>query len=123
MRCGRRPCADLVLSALAAAAPGYQTSAFAILPQNVGKFVGAFDAYMASSAGKQIKGRVVLLAHVINVGYASMAEMEAYVDSLRDDPEWLKFMDTLGRSATHLGADVSRRVKAWGPASLKSLAP
>lgn len=233
--------AALCLSMAAAARPGYQATSVSVLPQNAATLVGAFDAYFASSAGQQFKGRMILLAHiadgndpsthslvsiyhsvaeletfskavagdpalstlmdtvvplatlqsqsrttairswgdiqdtdtvwnahyfnvtdaagfnaaldtwlasaqgkkfpgqghlaaisvggigapthVINVGYASQAEMEAYGDATNTSPEWAAFLQSLSKVSTHLGADLSQQVKAWGPATLKSLTP
>ena len=235
--------AVLYLPLLAAAGPGLQLSTSTILPQDVAKVVAARDAFMASSVGKQFKGRVVLLqhiadgadpashttvsifhsaaeletftkaamndpaykafldaivpisklqmttrtaalrswgdivdtdtvwssfyfrvtdlaavnvamdewqkspmykkfpgqghlaaitfggvgadapTHVINVGWASIAEMESYTDMRATDPDWLKYQAALRKVSTQVGADLAMEVKSWGPATLKSLSP
>jgi hypothetical protein len=97
-------------------------------------FNAALDAWQATPMGKKFPGQGHLSAismggigaptHVINLGYASIAEMEAYSDAIAEDPaDWTNFMTAMGKVSTHLGADLSEQVKAWGPATLKSLSP
>jgi len=97
------------------------------------KFLAAVDAWMISPAGKKATGQVHLSAmsfggvgpvnvtHVISVGYASIAEMEAAADANRNDTDWLKLLAAIDPISTHLGADLSRTLKQWGSASMKSL--
>ena len=96
-------------------------------------FAAALDAWMNSPMGKKAPGQVHLSAmsaggvgpvnvtHVISVGYASIAEMETYSDATRTDPDWLKLLAAIRPVSTHLGADLSRTLKQWGSASMKSL--
>jgi len=96
-------------------------------------FNAALDTWLASPQGKKFPGQGHLSAisigglgaptHVINVGYASQAEMEAYNDATNSSPDWAVFLLALSKVSTHVGADLSQQVKAWGPATLKSLTP
>jgi hypothetical protein len=96
-------------------------------------FNAALDTWLASKQGKKFPGQGHLAAinvgglgaptHVINVGYASQAEMESYNDSTAGSPDWAAFVQALGGISTHVGADLTQQVKAWGPATLKSLTP
>jgi hypothetical protein len=95
-------------------------------------FVAALDAFLASPAGKRAPGQGYLIAiddagaapgtpnFGIAVGYASQAERETYGDSLANDPDWTKYVTASAKSATLLGADLSRTLKVWGPAAMKS---
>jgi len=95
------------------------------------KFAAAIDAWMNSPAGKKGPAQVHLIAlsaggitgvtHIVTVGYASIAEMETANDANRNDPDWLKMLDAIRPISTHLGADLSRTLKQWGTASMKSL--
>jgi hypothetical protein len=95
------------------------------------KFVAAIDAWNNSPAGKKTARQVHLAAmaaggmtdatHVISVGYSSNAEMEMSNDANRNDPDWQKLLDAIRPVSTHLGADLSRTLKQWGTASMKSL--
>jgi hypothetical protein len=94
-------------------------------------FVAALNDWLNSPTGKKFPGQGHLFAlgaagvnpatHVISVGYASMAEMEAYGDMVRNSEDWAKFLAALAPVSKHLGASIAQDVKAWGPATLKSL--
>jgi len=93
----------------------------------------AMDAWQSSPMGKKFPGQGHLSAitfggaapgtptHVVSLGYASIAEMEAYDDATAKDPDWAKFLTAVGPISTHLGADLSRTLKTWGTATMKSL--
>ena len=95
------------------------------------QFAAAIDAWMNSPAGKKGPPQVHLIAmsaggvtdvtHVVTVGWASIAEMEATNDANQTDPDWLKLLAAIDPISTHLGADLSRTLKQWGTASMKSL--
>jgi|GEM_PF-1913349 len=95
------------------------------------KFAAAIDTWMNSPAGKKGPGQVHLVAmsaggiteatHVVTVGWASNAEMEATADANSNDADWLKMLAAIDPISTHLGADLSRTLKQWGTASMKSL--
>jgi hypothetical protein len=96
-------------------------------------FMAALNAWLNSPMGKKFPGQghlaamsiggveAVNVTHVISVGYASIAEMEAYGDAVRNDPDWAKFQAALRPASTHVGADLSRTLKQWGNASMQSL--
>jgi hypothetical protein len=94
-------------------------------------FGEALNAWLNSPTGKKFPGQGHLFAlsaagvnpatHIISVGYASMAEMEAYGDMVRNTEDWAKFMAALAPVSKHLGASILRDIKAWGPATVKSL--
>lgn len=94
-------------------------------------FVAALDAFQKSPVGLKFPGQGHLAAlsfggispatHVISLGYASIAEMEAYNDMVAKDPAWATFMAAVRPVSTHLGAELSRTLKQWGTASMKSV--
>jgi hypothetical protein len=96
-------------------------------------FVAAMDAWLATPAGKKFPGQGHLIAitdggaapgtpdFAITVGYASVAEKEAYWDPLVNDPDWNKYLAASAKAAKFLGADLSRTLKTWGPASMQSV--
>ena len=102
--------AALCLSMAAAARPGYQVTSVSVLPQNAAKVVGAFDAYFASSAGQQFKGRVILLSHVVDGNdpsthslvslFHSVAELETFSKAVAGNPALSTLMDTVVPVAT-----------------------
>jgi len=95
--------------------------------------VAALDAWMGSPGGKKFPGQMHLIemtaggvsapnfTHLISVGYASMAEMGTFGDSLAKDPDFAKFLAAMQKGSTHLGATVAQDIKVWGPATLKSI--
>jgi len=94
-------------------------------------FVAALDAWFNSPMGKKAPGQAHLAAltasgntpvtHVLSLGYASIAEMEAYIDGGAKDPDRAKLLAALRAVSTHTGATLSRTLKQWGSASMKSL--
>jgi hypothetical protein len=94
-------------------------------------FVAALDEFQKSPVGVKFPGQGHLAAmslggispvtHVISLGYASIAEMEAYNDMVAKDPAWAKFLAAVRPASTHLGADLNRTLKQWGTASMKAL--
>jgi len=96
-------------------------------------FMAALDKWLASAAGKKFPGQGHLSAiavggmgapsHVINVGYASQTEMAEYGDTVAASPEWATYLAEVAKAATYAGANMSQQVKAWGPASMKTLTP
>ena len=98
---------------------------------DVPAFIAALDAWYASPTGKKSPGQAHLAAmsiggltpvtHVLSIGYANIAEMEAFVDSTPNDPDRAALLAAIRKVATHVGADLSRTLKTWGPESMKSL--
>jgi hypothetical protein len=94
-------------------------------------FSEALNAWLNSPTGKKFPGQGHLFAltaagvnpatHVISVGYASLAEMEAYADMVRNSDDWAKYMVAVAPTSKHLGASIMQDIKAWGPATVKSL--
>jgi hypothetical protein len=96
-------------------------------------FVAAIDAWNATPPGKKFPGQGHLIAIVdagaapgtpqvaISVGYASMAEMEAFWDPLQNDPDWQKYLAASAKASTFLGSDLERTIKSWGPATMQSV--
>ena len=95
-------------------------------------FLAAINKLMASPTGKKFPGQVYLSAvqaggitpvtHLISVGFASEAEMEAW-NTMRDaSADWAAYLKESRKAAEFLGANLSRDLKTWGPASLSSLA-
>jgi hypothetical protein len=94
-------------------------------------FLAAIDTFIASPTGQKFPGQVHLSAvvagglspvsHVISVGYASEAEMEAWTTSLAGTADWVTYLAASQASAEYLGGSLGRTLKTWGPASLKDL--
>jgi len=53
-------------------------------------------------------------SHVINLGYASFAELEAYGDPLPNDPDFKTFQAALAKCSTRLGEYVRKRPEVFG---------
>jgi hypothetical protein len=93
--------------------------------------LAAVEKFMASETGKSFTGQVHLasvvagglspVTHIIVVGYAGEAEMEAWVDSLAGNADWATYLEASRQSAELLGAMMIRDLKAWGAASLSDL--
>jgi hypothetical protein len=94
-------------------------------------FMKALEAFRASKTGQAFEGQVHVsgvvagglspVSHVISVGYASEAEMEAWADQRNASPDWAAYIAASRPTAEYLGGTLARTLKAWGPASLKSL--
>jgi len=94
-------------------------------------FLAAIDKFLASPTGKKFPGQVHLsvvvaggltpVTHVVAVGYASEAEMEAW-SAVRDaSADWATLQKESRKAAEYLGTSLSRDLKSWGPATLKDL--
>jgi hypothetical protein len=107
-------------------------AAYAFTVSDPAKFAGALDTFMKSAKGQAFMGQVHLsevvagglspVSHVISVGFASEAEMEAWNASLEGNADWNTYFAAAQASSEYLGANLARDMKAWGPASLKDLA-
>jgi hypothetical protein len=62
------------------------------------------------------------VTHVISVGYASEAEMEAWEEMRDASADWAAYLAASEPTGDYLGASLARDLKIWGPASLKDLA-
>ncbi len=93
--------------------------------------IAATDAWHATAMGKKFPGQSHLLAveaagmgqvtHYFAVGWASLAEREAFGDANANDPAWTTYVAAGAKASTYLGRSMSQTVKAWGPATTKSL--
>jgi hypothetical protein len=104
-----------------------------LIVKDLPALMAAMDAWQNSPMGKKFPGQGHLSAitfggaapgtptHVVSLGYASIAEMESYNDMTAKDPDWAKFLAAVAPASTHVGADLSRTLKTWGTASIKSL--
>jgi hypothetical protein len=94
-------------------------------------FLAALDKFRASPTGQSFKGQVHVSAvvagglspvsHVISVGYASEAEMEAWANTRTPSKDWAAYIDASSSSAKYLGGSLGRNLKTWGPAPLSDL--
>lgn len=94
-------------------------------------FLAALDAFRASETGKNFAGQVHVSAvvaggrspvsHVISVGYASEAEMEAWAEKRSASADWAAYIAASGPAAEYLGGSLSRTLKVWGSATLEQL--
>ncbi len=94
-------------------------------------FLAALESLMASGTGKNFPGQVYLsevvaggispVTHVISVGYASEAEMESWEKTRDASADWTSYLAASRDVAQHLGANLARDVKSWGPATLKAV--
>jgi len=58
---------------------------------------------------------------VISVGYASEAEMEAWVATRNASSDWATYLEASGKVSEYLGTNLARTVKRWGAATLGQL--
>lgn len=94
-------------------------------------FLAAVDKFRASPTGQKFPGQVYLSAvvaggitpvtHLISVGYASEAEMEAWTATRDASADWAAYLKASSKAAEYLGGNLSRDLKSWGPATLSSL--
>ncbi|MEO0983281.1 MAG: hypothetical protein AAFX03_11595 [Pseudomonadota bacterium] len=92
-----------------------------------GAVVAALTKWRSSSKGSQFPGQGFLSApiamgqtdvtHMVHLGYASEAEMEAWSDSLAGNADWRTFLEEINAAADYHGAEMSRTVKVWGASS------
>jgi hypothetical protein len=94
-------------------------------------FLAAVDKFLGSETGKKFPGQVYLSAvvagglspvtHVVSVGFASEAEMDAWDDVRNPSADWATFNEEARKVSQHLGTSLSRDLKTWGPATLKDV--
>ena len=53
-----------------------------------------------------------------SVGYASEAEMDAWIDMRNASAEWDRYLEASRKAAEFLGGSLGRSLKTWGPASM-----
>jgi hypothetical protein len=94
-------------------------------------FLAALEKFRASPTGQKFQGQVHLSAvvaggispvsHVISVGYASEAEMEAWANTRMPSKDWADYIDAAQKAGEYLGGSLGRNLKTWGPAPLSDL--
>ena len=67
-----------------------------------------------------VAGGLSPVTHVISVGYASEAEMEAWIDVRNASGDWAAYLEASGPTGEYLGGSLARDLKTWGPAPLSS---
>jgi len=112
------------LPALAAAGPGDHIASVTVLPKDAPKVVAALDTYMASSAGKQFKGRLILLEHVADGSdpashsivsiFHSAAEQETYNKAVANDPARKAYLDAVVAVAQLQMTGRTSLLRSWG---------
>lgn len=116
-----------LLSAGARAAPGWESTQFAVSPQDAPKIVAAMDAFMAGS-GEDYPGQVTLLmneadganpaTHTILQTYPSVAANEAFSQKVQSDrkvlAEWMKVLEVFASVATPAQTTRGRFLRNWG---------
>ncbi len=109
--------------------PVWVSSAFAV--KDPAGFVAAIDKFMASETGKKFPGQVHLsgvvaggispVTHMVSIGYATEAEMEAWMDSLMGNADWAACLEAGSLAAQPLGDSIGRTLKTWGTVSMGDL--
>jgi hypothetical protein len=99
---------------------------------DVPAFLAALDKLMMSPTGKKFPGQVYLsevvaggitpVTHLISVGYQSEAEMAAWTVTRDASADWAAYLKASRKAAEYLGANLSRDLKSWGPATFNALA-
>jgi len=94
-------------------------------------FRAAVDALLSSPTGKKFPGQVHVstvvaggltpVSAVISVGYASEAEMEAWVATRNASADWATYLEASGKVSEYLGTNLARTVERWGAATLRQL--
>jgi hypothetical protein len=107
----------------------WMTHAFNV--SNPAGFLAALETFRASPTGQSFKGQVHVSAvvagglspvsHVISVGYASEAEMEAWGNTRTPSKDWAAYIEASRATAEYLGGSLGRNLKTWGPAPLSDL--
>ncbi len=94
-------------------------------------FGAALDKFMMSETGKKFPGQVYLssvvaggitpVTHIISVGWASEAEMDAWADVIATSADWTAYINAANAAGEFLGGNLVRDIKSWGPATLKEI--
>ena len=94
-------------------------------------FLAAIEKFRASPTGQKFQGQVHVSAvvaggmspvsHLISVGYATEAEMEAWANTVAPSKDWADYLDAAQNAAEYLGGSLGRDLKTWGPATLADL--
>lgn len=96
----------------------------AITTQDPAGVVAAMDGWMSSASGSKAPGQTRLSAvvaggmgapsHIVSVGYASQAEMEAWGDSLVNNEDFAQFLEEIRKVSEYHGATMVLTVQSWG---------
>jgi hypothetical protein len=107
----------------------WMSHAFSV--DDVDAFVAAIDKFLASPTGKKFPGQVYLssvlaggltpVTHLISVGYAGEAEMEAWLATRDASADWAAYLDGSEKISKFLGSSMARDLKSWGPATLADI--
>ena len=94
-------------------------------------FMAAIDTLTNSETGKNFPGQAHLSAvvaggispanYVLSVGYASLAEMETWTQTIQPSADWAAYIKATQPTGEFLGTTLSRNIKRWGPAGLEEL--
>jgi hypothetical protein len=94
-------------------------------------FLSALETFRSSPTGQKFTGQVHVSAvaaggmtpvtHIISVGYASEAEMEAWADTRSASADWAAYVKVARPVSEYLGGSLGRNLKAWGPGKLADL--
>jgi hypothetical protein len=87
-------------------------------------FRAAIAKFLSSKTGKKFPGQVFLssvvaggitpVSHVLSVGYASEAEIEAWEQKIQRSDDWSSYLEESGKAAEYLGNSMIRTLKTWG---------
>jgi hypothetical protein len=108
----------------AAAQPSWSSFNFATSPQNAPQVLAATDALMNSAVGKKFPGKLLLqmstfdganpATHSFVPIYKTVADREAFVEKMTDDPAWKVFQAEMTRLTEPVSSVLYRTVKTWG---------
>jgi hypothetical protein len=114
----------LFFSQSADASPSWVLISFTTTAQNVPELLAAADELMASEAGKDFPGRLLLQRHVADGAnpathsfvpiYKTAAQREAFAQKLQADPAWDEFMETMTKVSHPVSQVLHRTLKSWG---------
>lgn len=103
-----------------------------VTAQNAPAVLAALDAWMNSPTGQKspaqmhlssvVAGGLGSPSHIVSVGYASQAEMEAWGDTLAGNADWARFLEAVGEVSEYHGANMAVRVKNWGTSPVAATA-
>lgn len=97
---------------------------FATTPDQVSEVIAAADKLMASSAGKEFPGRLLLQVNLANGAdpathsfipiYKAAAEQEAFAQKLENDAAWKRFQAALTKLTKPVAQVRHGTVQSWG---------
>jgi hypothetical protein len=100
----------------------WRVHAFAV--EDPAAFRATIDKFMGSKTGKKFPGQVFLssvvaggltqVSHVISVGYASEADVEAWEKKIQGSDDWVNYLEESQKTGEYLGNSMIRTLKTWG---------